>query len=90
MQLWTAPRRVEIDPWAVTRLHDEPYYLNDMQRQAADEQAASRRWHAEAKHGTEGCADTGDEPADDFDFARGLLLAIAVTALLAALVVVLL
>jgi hypothetical protein len=79
MNFWTAPRRADVDRWAVTRLHDEPYHLPHM----------SNRPHIDApildpQHGTEGCADTSDEPADDFAFAKGMLLAVAVFAVLAA------
>ncbi len=43
----------------------EPTELPALQRQVADERAASKRWHdthPQPQHGTEGCADTGDEP----------------------------
>lgn len=64
MNHWTAPRRADVDPWAVTRFSDttEAWELCAMQKQAADEQAASKRWHAQQpQHGTEGCADTSDD-----------------------------
>jgi hypothetical protein len=83
MSLWTAPRRADVDPWAVTRFadSDEAWELNDMARQAADERAASARYHQAAEAASEF---QGDEPADDFAFARGLLLAVSVTAVLCA------
>lgn len=89
MNLWTTPRRADVDPWAVTRFadSDEAWELNDMARQAADERAASAPYHQAAEAASEF---QGDEPADDFAFSRGLLLAIAATAVLAAIVVVLL
>jgi hypothetical protein len=41
----------------------EPTELPALQRQVADERAASKRWHdTYPMHGTECCADTGDEP----------------------------
>jgi hypothetical protein len=40
----------------------EPYVLNAMQRQAADEQAASREFAArQATNSAKGCADTSDD-----------------------------
>jgi hypothetical protein len=40
----------------------EPTELPALQRQVADERAASKRWHdTYPMHGTEGCADTSDD-----------------------------
>lgn len=63
----------------------EPTELPAMQRQVADERAASKRWHdthAHPQHGTECCADTSADTSDEPEnlrFVRGLLLAASAT-----------
>ena len=44
----------------------EPWELTHQQRQHDAERNASQQWHAQ--HGTEGCADTGD---DEREYASG-------------------